>query len=75
MNNNIAIFSLLEEKKILSIEGHTKRITTIRYFKNDKDNTEYLISADKSKLVFIWDIVDNYKIKYKIDTNYKKRYL
>ena len=71
-NNNIDIFSLLEEKKILSTEGHAKRITTIRYFKNDKDNNEYLISADKSKLVFIWDITDNYKIKYKINTNYKK---
>ena len=72
LNYNIDIFYLLEEKKILSIEGHTKRITTIRYFKNEKDNNEYLISADKNKIVFIWDITDDYKIKYKIDTNYKK---
>ena len=33
---------------------------------------KYLISADKTKLVFIWDIADNYKIKCKIYTNYKK---
>ena len=31
---------------------------------------EYLISADYDKIVIIWDITNNYNIKYKIDTKY-----
>ena len=38
------------------------------------ENNEYLISADNNKIVIIWDItmgVNNYKIKYQIDTKYE----
>jgi len=37
---------------------------------NDKDKNEYLISADDNKIVIIWDITNNFNIKYKIDTKY-----
>ena len=46
---------------------------TIRYFINNKDSNEYLISGDNDKIVIIWDITNNYEIKYKIKTNYGKR--
>ena len=70
-NNNLDIFELLDKKKILSIEGHNKYIRTIRYFLNTKNNfDEYLISGDDERIVIIWDISNNYNIKYRIDTKY-----
>jgi len=42
----------------------------VRYFINIKDHNEYLISADDNYIVIIWDITNNYNIKYKIDTKY-----
>ena len=73
-NNNycLDIFSLLDNRKISSINGHKKKIRTVRYFINNKDNhNEYLISGDDNKIVIIWDITNNYNIKYEIDTKYK----
>ena len=69
-NYNLDILSLLDNSLIISLKGHNKNITTIRYFINNKDNNEYFISADKFKIVIIWDIANNYNIKYKINTNY-----
>ena len=71
INHNIDIFSL-DNQKILSIEGHKSRITTIRYFIDNKNNNEYLISSDKNKIVIVWDITNNYNIKFQIDTKYNK---
>ena len=31
---------------------------------------DYILSCDKNKLVIIWDIQNNYNIKYKIQANY-----
>ena len=70
-NFNLDIFLLLDNQKILSLEGHKNKIRTVRYFINDKNFNEYLISGDDNKIVIIWDITDNYNIKYKIDTKYE----
>jgi len=63
----------LDNKKILSLKGHKNEIFTIRYFinKNNYNINEYLISADDNKIVIIWDINNNYNIKYQIDTKYE----
>ena len=71
ISNNLEIYSLTQIKLISSLEGHKNRITVVRYFINKKNNFhEYLISADYNKIVIIWDITNNYKIKYKISTQY-----
>ena len=79
-NYNINIISLSKNKVISELKGHTNRIRTIRYFikefNNDKDNenkmiNEYLISADDNRIVIVWDIINNYEIRQKIDTNYE----
>lgn len=70
---NIDIYDLLNNKKILSLKGHKYDIENVRYFINKKNYNEYLISADSfvfNNKVIVWDINDNYKIKYKIDTKY-----
>ena len=70
-NYNLDIFKLIENKKILSLKGHNKNVTTIRYFINDKNKNEYLMSADFNYYIIIWDISNNYNIKYKFDSGYK----
>ena len=67
---NLDIFRLLDNKIILSLKGHKSEITAISYFINQKNYNEYLISADTNRIVIIWDITNNYKIKYQINTNY-----
>ena len=70
-NFNIDIITLIDNKKILSLEGHKNHIRTLRYFINNKDNNEYLISGDDNAFVIIWDISNEYNIKYQIETNYE----
>ena len=69
-NYNLDIFALLDNKKIKSLNGHKNNITIIRYFINNKDYNEYLISADLNYIFILWDITNNYNIKYNIDTKY-----
>ena len=70
-NNNLDIFTLIDNKKILSLQGHNNTIKTIRYFININNQNEYLISADKNKVVIVWDITNYYNILYNINTNYE----
>ena len=70
-NYNLDIFTILDNKQILSLKGHKNLIRTIRYFFNIKNNNEFLISADDNYIVIIWDISNNYNIKYQINTKYK----
>ena len=67
---NLEVFQILNNKKILSLEGHLEKLTMIRYFINNKNSKEYLISGDLDKLVIIWDITNNFKSLYKIKTKY-----
>lgn len=54
------IYALTENYKIFSLEGHTTHITTVRYFFNNKNCKEYLVSADMRGIVIVWDIINNY---------------
>ena len=67
---NLDIYSLLNNKKLLSLPGHKNRISTIRYFINNIYNDEYLISADINGIVILWDITNNYEIKFQINIGY-----
>ena len=69
-NYNLEIFALLDNKQIISLKGHNNHITSVRYFINNKDYNEYLISGDKNYIVIIWDITNNYNLKYQIDSKY-----
>lgn len=71
-NNNykLDVISLLENKITVSLKGHNNHIRTIRYFINNINSEEYLISADNDIIVIIWEITYNFNIKFKINTNY-----
>ena len=70
-NYKLDIFNLINNQLITSLSGHNNHILTIRYFINNKNKNEYIISADDNKIVIIWDITNNYNIKYKINTKYR----
>ena len=69
-NYNLDIISLIDNKLQFSLKSHQKKVTNIRYNLNSYNNNEYLISADEARIVIIWDITNNYSLKYTIDTNY-----
>jgi len=71
-NNNykLDVISLLENKITVSLKGHNNHIRTIRYFINNMNSEEYLISADNDIIVIIWEITYDFNLKYKINTNY-----
>ena len=69
-NNNLDIFQIEDNKKIRSLKGHDDNIRSIRYFINDNNYNEYIITADKSQMVIVWDITNNYNILHKINTKY-----
>ena len=65
---NLLIISLLDNKVILSLSGHKMKIVSVRYFINNNNKNEYLVSSDWASVI-IWDISQKYKLKHKIDTN------
>ena len=69
-NYRLDIIALLDNKLILSLKGHDNHIRTIRYFMNNNNHNEYLISADNEYIVIVWEITNNYNMKYKIATEY-----
>ena len=69
-NYKLDVISLLENKLTASLKGHNNHIRTIRYFINNINSEEYLISADNDIIVIIWEITYNFNIKFKINTNY-----
>ena len=73
--NNINIISLTDNKIIKSLEGHESHITSIRYFINNKNYMEYLVSTEQTSMLIIWDISNNYNIVSKIKTDYKDNIL
>ena len=69
-NYEIDIFSITDNKKILSIKGQSTRVSLLKYYINNKDKNEYLVTADEFYSVFIWDITDNYNLKHKINVTF-----
>ena len=53
----------LEDNNIVKeLEGHEDRILNVRYFYNEENEKEYLVSADKKYFVIIWEITDDFKL-------------
>ena len=69
-NFNLDLITLIDNKLKISLKGHLKKVTNVRYFLNIFTNEDYLISSDESGIVNLWDISNNYSKKYSIDTNY-----
>ena len=77
---NLDVMRIKDKAIIYSLKKHTKNVSVIKYYiKNNKE--EYLLSCEKNfknktnniidsnKLVIIWDIQNNYNIKYIFQEN------
>ena len=68
-NDNINIVRISDKKLIKSLKGHTEVIYIVKHFYNEKNNKNYLLSADYSKIIFVWDL-NQYITIHIINTNY-----
>ena len=66
----ITIFRISDKKIIKSLSGHSNFIDKVKNFYNDKDNHNYLLSADWDYYLLVWDLDNNYEIRHKINTKY-----
>ena len=69
-SNKLDIFSLLDNKIIISLKNkkNNKNIS-VKYFFNKKNYNEYLVSIDEWSSSYVWDISNNYQLKYRIKYN------
>ena len=65
-NYNLEVFKILKNKYkiVTSIEGHSTKITCLKYYYNENKNIEYLISSDYGGNIIVTNITDDYKKKY-----------
>ena len=64
------IIKITDNQLFKSLKGHNECISVLNYHQNEKNKKEeYILSVDIKGILIIWDINDNFKIKYKINTN------
>ena len=68
--NNLDIIELNNNKKVIQLKGHNFHIFFVKYYINDKNNNEYLLTIEGGNTIFVWDINDNYKIIIKNRNTY-----
>ena len=69
-NYNIEIMNIVEKKVIKSLSGHYIRTSVIRYYLNSIKE-EYILSCDINSKAIIWDVANDYTIKYILRMEYK----
>ena len=67
----IIIMRLLDQKKISSLKHSSYRITRLRHFFNPINTFDYLISLHEECFLHLWDLSNNFKLKYIINVDYK----
>ena len=65
IKNSLEIITIKDKKKIISLKKHQDDIKVIRYYKNDNNKEDYILSCEKNVLI-VWDIQNNYNIKKEI---------
>ena len=65
-NYNIEIMRIRDKKIIRSLKGHNDRTKVIRYYMKD-NKEECILTCDYKNIVIIWDIQNNFNIKYNIE--------
>lgn len=66
----IYIIRIFDNHLFKSLKGHNECISVLNYFKNENNrNEEYILSVDIKGILIIFDVNDDFKLKYKINTN------
>ena len=58
-NYHISLINLKNNQVLRTLNGHTDRIITLRYFQDPNTKNNYLISADRKCNVIVWDLSHN----------------
>ena len=69
------IITIRNCKLFISLKCHNNFIIIVKYFKNLKNDKEYLISVDKYNIIIIWDINNHYSCHYKIESQNSKGFI
>ena len=70
-NNEIRIVNLKTKKLIRVLRGHSALVCFVHHFFNNKNKIDYLISIDDNKILIVWDLTNNFKIKQTLNLTYK----
>ena len=62
-NFKIEIIRISDKKITKSLEGHKSPIKLIKYFKNNNNNEDYILSCEYKFIIIIWDIQKNFYSK------------
>ena len=73
-NNEIRIINLKTKKLIRVLRGHSTLVCIVKHFFNFKNNNDYLISVDDNKILIIWELSNNFRIKQTLNLMYKNIY-
>jgi hypothetical protein len=68
-NYNLDILRIKDRKIIHYLKHHKTKVSVIKYFNQNKNDKEYLLTCDESRLVCCWDI-STYTLIDSIYTNY-----
>ena len=74
MEYNLIVMRLNNSNIISTLKGHKTGVGVIRYYKNNNgafNLEEYILSSD-NKILIIWDVNDNFNMKYSIQENFKE---
>lgn len=72
-NYSISITRLRDNQILKSLEGFKNdRINMIRHFYNKKDNNDYLVASFKGSKIKLWDLSNNYNLKYSLKIDYSQ---
>ena len=62
-NYNIEIMNIFNRKIVKSLSGHQAKTSVIKYYLHSV-KTEYILSCDTNSKAMIWDVADDFSIKY-----------
>ena len=72
-NYNLNIMRIIDNTLIKSLIGHEAYIEIIKYYHKKNSEEEYILSCDTANFVIVWDINDNFNMKYSIQEEYKDK--
>ena len=70
LNFNLEVMNLNDNTIVHFLQKHNNKVTVIKYYRN-LDDEEFLLSCDLNKLIIIWDIQNNYRIKSSIQEQFQ----
>ena len=70
IKKEIEIIKISNQKLIKTLIEPSNFIEKVNIFYNEKNNNNYLLATDWDYIVYVWNLDDNYKFMFKINTFY-----